>query len=194
MINEKTQFVDSYQKILELVPKNSVIAEIGVLKGELSEQIKKICKPRRLYLVDYWQEQDDDRFLYTPYNDGYQQTHDENYYDVLKKFLNEDNVKIIKSLSLFASKLFDKDYFDMIYIDGSKYYEDTLQDFETWFPLLKHDGIICGCNYENHEDKPYIEVKEAVEYFCRKNNLYINYITYEKNSCFSITKPKIKFF
>lgn len=38
--------------LLETLPKNAVVAELGVFAGEFSRQILSVCKPRRLYLVD----------------------------------------------------------------------------------------------------------------------------------------------
>ena len=40
MLNEKTQYFDTSKKILNLIPKNGIIAEIGVLRGEFSNKIK----------------------------------------------------------------------------------------------------------------------------------------------------------
>lgn len=194
MIHEKTQYVDTCKKILELVPKNSVIAEIGVLRGDFSEQIKKICSPRRLYLIDCWEKRDDIRFIYDPCNDGNEKTHEENYELILKKYMNEDNVKIIKAYSSFACKLFVKNYFDMVFIDASKYAEDVLEDFSLWYPLVKNQGFICGCNYENTEDEPFVEVKKAIDLFCKEHNVYLNYITFEKKSMFAISKPRLKMY
>jgi hypothetical protein len=40
--------------ILDLLPKESVGAELGVFTGMFSEQIVRIVNPKRLYLVDLW--------------------------------------------------------------------------------------------------------------------------------------------
>lgn len=194
MINEKTQYVTTCKKILEIVPKNGIIAEIGVLRGEFSEQIRKTCRPRRFYLIDFWQKQDDIRFLIDPCNDGDQMTHDENYKTVLKNYMNDDNIKIIKSSSSLASELFVKNYFDMVFIDASKYAEDVLEDFELWWPLIKTNGLICGSNYENTSDEPFVEVKQAMDLFCNKYGVFFNYITLDNRSMFAINKRKIKMY
>lgn len=194
MIHEKTQFVDTYKKILNLAPKDPIIAEIGVLRGDFSEQIRNICKPKKLYLIDCWQKQDDVRFVIDPCNDGDQMTHDENYKIVLEKYTNKDNIKIIKAFSTFAAKLFSRNYFDMVFIDASKYEEDVLSDLEAWWPLVKKNGMICGCNYENTEDDLFVEVKQATDLFCKNHNVYINHITSDKKSMFTILKPKLKMY
>ena len=39
-------------KLLEMLPKNGVVAELGVNKGEFSKQILDITQPKKLHLVD----------------------------------------------------------------------------------------------------------------------------------------------
>jgi hypothetical protein len=194
MLNEKTQYFDTSKKILNLIPKNGIIAEIGVLRGEFSSQINSLCSPKKLYLIDCWEEQDDEKYLLDTYNEGDEQTHEENYISVLNKFINKDNVKIIKAHSDFAIKLFDKNYFDMVYLDASKYHEDIMRDLDSWYPLIKYNGLLCCNNYENNEDKFSIQVNDAVNEFCIKNNLFITHMTFEKNSFFAILKPNLKLF
>lgn len=194
MLNEKTQYFDTSKKILNLIPKNGIIAEIGVLRGEFSNQINVSCNPKKLYLIDCWEEQDDEKYLLDTYNEGDEQTHEENYINVLKTFINKDNVKIIKANSDLASKLFDRNFFDMVYLDASKYHEDVTKDLDLWYPLVKYSGLLCCSNYENIEDKSSIQVNDAVNKFCIKNNLFISYMTFEKNSFFAISKPNLKLF
>jgi predicted O-methyltransferase YrrM len=37
--------------------------------------------------------------------------------------------------------------FDTIYIDGDHTYEGVLQDIESWYPMLREGGVICGHDY-----------------------------------------------
>jgi hypothetical protein len=47
------RFVESRLKILEYLPKNSVVAEVGTQYGYFAEQIMAIAKPKKLHLIDY---------------------------------------------------------------------------------------------------------------------------------------------
>jgi phospholipid N-methyltransferase len=47
------RFVESRLKILEYLPKNSVVAEVGTQYGHFAEKILAIAKPKKLHLIDY---------------------------------------------------------------------------------------------------------------------------------------------
>ena len=40
--------------LLEILPKNGVVAELGVDSGDFTEQIIKISNPKKIYLIDTW--------------------------------------------------------------------------------------------------------------------------------------------
>jgi hypothetical protein len=42
------------QMLLDL-PKNLIVAELGVFNGTFSESILKICEPSQLILIDLWE-------------------------------------------------------------------------------------------------------------------------------------------
>lgn len=42
------------ESLLKCLPKNAIVAEIGVDQGEFSQQILDICTPQKLHLVDAW--------------------------------------------------------------------------------------------------------------------------------------------
>lgn len=115
--------------IFDILPKNCICAEVGVWKGDFSQEILDHLNPQKLYLIDPW--------LYTPsYNESWyggaeaknQEDMDKIYRDVIEKFKNDSRVKILKMSSIEASKIFPNNYFDFVYIDSCHLYEYVKQD------------------------------------------------------------------
>ena len=52
-------FNNKREDLLRFLPKNAVVAEIGVAHGDFSAQILEQSSPERLYLIDPWVHQDD---------------------------------------------------------------------------------------------------------------------------------------
>ena len=66
---------------------------------------------------------------------------------------------IVKTTSLIASQLFDKEYFDLIFLDAGHQYQSVVEDIKAWFPLIKKDGFLTGHDYG---EKHYPGVEKAV--------------------------------
>lgn len=43
-----------WRALLQKMPSNGIVAEIGVSQGVFAEQILKITNPEKLYLIDAW--------------------------------------------------------------------------------------------------------------------------------------------
>jgi hypothetical protein len=46
-----------------------------------------------------------------------------------------------------GSKLFSDEYFDLVYIDASHWYDDVIFDIKTWLPKIKKGGYLTGHDY-----------------------------------------------
>ena len=53
----------------------------------------------------------------------------------------------MKKDSISASKCFEDEFFDIVYIDGSHEYEHVKADIEAWLPKVRKGGYICGDDY-----------------------------------------------
>lgn len=98
------------------------------------------------------------------------------YTDVCDKFVNKNNVEIIRKNSKEALESFPEGYFDWIYIDASHKYEDVLNNLELSRLKLKEDGIIAGDDYVNAVGKWNDDVIRAVNDFVKKYVLHIKSI------------------
>ena len=153
--------------VLEMMPKNAVCAEIGVLHGQFSTRILEITRPIKLYLID--------PYLFELYKtkqqvetglaeQAGQDDMDNRYICVYRKFEFEvltGEVSFIRAKSAAACRVFDKDFFDWIYIDGDHTVEGALADLRNYTPLVKSGGFITG----DDVNRPPFGVTEALELF-----------------------------
>ena len=103
------------EALLLLLPKEGVVAELGVYEGKFSEKIIEICKPKTLHLVDVW---DTVRFS---------QVKKELVAAKFAKEINKGSVQIQVVLSNKVVEQFKDDYFDWIFIDTDHSYKNTLE-------------------------------------------------------------------
>jgi hypothetical protein len=166
---ENAKLVSNRSELLKLMPKNSVIAEIGVDEGQFSKEIIKTTSPSKLHLVDAW-------------GSG---RYDSNKMDQVNILFADEmksgNVEIHHGLSTDVVEQFPDEYFDWIYIDTDHTYETTRKELELYAPKLKLGGIIAGHDYivGNWHGMFKYGVVEAVNEFSVKNNWEIIYLSTE---------------
>jgi hypothetical protein len=157
------------EQMLSLLPKNGVVAELGVDHGGFSQKILEINEPAKLHLVDVWQS---DRYP------------EKLFHEVSQKFQSEiktGRVEINRGLSTEVVKQFPEKYFDWIYIDTVHDFKITRQELEMYLPKMKVGGIIAGHDFIVGEiDVPWkYGVIEAVYDFCNSHHWEIIYLTME---------------
>lgn len=166
--------------LLEQLPKNGVVAEIGVDKGDFSSQILINNQPKKLHLIDIW---DSERY------------NQEKRKEVELKFEKEiisKNVVINLGYSTKVVDIFEDSYFDWIYIDTNHSYEMTKKELISYSPKIKEGGIIAGHDYTVGYWNGFFKfgVIEAVNEFCVCNDWEFVYLTMEnrEHSSFAIRK------
>lgn len=164
--------------LLKLLP-SGVCAEIGVAKGKFSQAILKTLNPKKLYLIDSWENFD---LGYMDYNMVDQQDHDNRYYSVVDKFKNFPNVEILRKRSVDGLLSFSNEFFDWVYIDADHSFEGCYNDLIHSHNKIKTDGYICGHDYLA-EDKVQegFGVNEAVHKFIEEFNYKLIFLTCEKD-------------
>ena len=160
--------------IISQINKNSVIAEVGVWKGEFSKKILDYCMPEKLFLIDPWLFDIKVRGC-APQVEGKeplnQKYFDQAYNETISKFANNLNVEIIKNTSLDSSKKFNNEYFDYIYIDAEHSYNAVKQDLNCWYPKLKKNGYMFGDDYHWREEDGTLSVEKAYQEFFEFNKI-----------------------
>ena len=152
-------------------------AEVGVQAGEYSRTIRSTWEGEELYLIDWWR--------YSPNYKDIANAPDEKqkelYLSVVKKFMDDHTVHILRKESIEASKQFSDEYFDWIYLDADHSYEGCLKDLKAWYPKLKKGGIFSGHDYfDGSYTGGIFGVKSAVDSFISDKE--VNIYTTEENT------------
>lgn len=172
--------VETRDDLLDILPKNSIGAELGVFKGQFSETILRVVKPSMLYLVDKFPKR-----ARSGDKDGknIEQVNLLEYYEsvLLPKYRDADNVTLIKGSTDLLSSL-DDDHLDWCYIDADHSFGGVTKDINLMKLKVKKGGWITGHDFTPRT----IGVLRAVEKFCDDNNLEIKYLTKDRCPSFAI--------
>lgn len=175
------------EQLLELMPKDSTCAELGVGKGKFSEQILKIAKPKLHYAVDLWGPIDTD-IQGTYYTD--QETWDKRFQEIQDKF-KDHNVKFVRDMTYNIGNFVEPKTFDWVYVDGDHTYDGCMKDLQAVKDLVKDNGMILGHDYRPAwSARPFWGVVESVNDFVAENNYFLTVVTTELYASYLITKSK----
>lgn len=160
------------QFLLDMLPKESVGAEIGVHLGDFSQKIIESISPKELHLIDPWEHQTSDRYKTAWYGGGAkggQTEMDDRYSSIFKRFdknIHAEQVKVRRGYSTDILQQFPDQYLDWVYIDGNHLYEYVKKDLELSLQKVKSGGYITGDDYT---DGGWWEggVKKAVDEFAK---------------------------
>lgn len=155
--------------LLGQMPKNGVVAELGVDQGDFSQKILNLCQPSKLHLVDFWG------------SERYNQNKRNRVETQFGKEIDNGTVEINLGLSTTVASTFPDNYFDWIYIDTDHSYKTTWEELNMYRLKMKPGGIIAGHDYiiGNWNGMVRYGVIEAVAEFCVKYNWELIHITME---------------
>lgn len=176
-----TRILVNRQELLKLMPKNAICAEIGVDKGEFSEEILRETSPQKLFLIDAWNDQ--------VYHNGLRDL-------VLKKFKNEITSGLIEIKIGYSTDVlsdFPDQFFDWIYLDTAHTYNITIAELNILKIKMKPGGIITGHDYVTGYWLGGFRygVIEAVHELCVKDNWELIYLTNETHQHRSFALRKL---
>ncbi len=173
--------------ILELLPKNSIAAEVGVLGGDWSEKIIKIVNPEKLVLIDSFYANDYPHFKRFTKN-----THKQ--YIETKFGILGSQVEIKQGISWNCLAEYPDNYFDWIYIDAAHDYKSVKQDLEQSYRVLKPTGVIIMNDYimfDKFTNKDY-GVIQATNEFMIDNNFEMLYFALHQDMFCDVVIKKIE--
>jgi len=173
-------FLNLYSFIVESSPENAKLVEVGSWLGKSSSymavEIANSNKNIDFYCVDTWKGS-------LEHSDNEMIIKDELYNNFLKNIEPvKEYIKPIRLSSEEASKTFNDESLDFIFIDAGHSYEDVYQDLRHWFPKLKNCGYFAGHDYS----AAWPGVEKAVQEWALENNLIVSLI---EESCWIVKKP-----
>jgi len=128
---------------LEYMPKNAVVAEIGVAYGDFSKQILTIMNPSKFYAIDYFH-QNDPFCEYFGRNDFKRDnmTHRQWYEHRFRDEIKCGVIETRQGMSWDCISEFPDEYFDYIYLDAAHDYNSVKRDIGAMEGKIKNGGFI----------------------------------------------------
>jgi hypothetical protein len=158
------KYYNTRTELLDLIPENSTILEIGVFKGDFSKEIINKTKFKKLFFVDIWQgeygsgDKDGNNHLIV-------ESMESVYISLYKQVLDNPDIHFIRMDSTnFLKNWYDK-YFDAIYVDGDHTEEMVYSDLVLSLDKIKNGGLLMGHDYGSCWG-----VTNAVTKFCKEYN------------------------
>lgn len=148
--------IETYRNLLNRVPENGVIAELGCFKGRSLASIAGIIKYKNIKVVAV------DTFAGSKSEGingaGFEVFKNQN---IKEEFLNNMEVfglapQVMDMSTHEASSYFEDNYFDLVFIDAEHTCEEVTQDIKDWLPKVKRGGLLVGHDFNFHG------VKEAL--------------------------------
>ena len=161
--NNPEKVVRQFDEFLsEFKDKPSTFLEIGSFEGMSTIwMLENILtnKESRLFCIDAWAEWTGDAFV--------------RFVENINKTGLKDKVRIVKGDSSEELRIFPKEYFDFIYVDGDHDERAVIKDAIGSFRVLKKGGIIAfddyllGIRYPNSPGSKAMNgsTKKAIDYF-----------------------------
>jgi len=167
-------YEELYSHLIDKASVNGKIVEVGCWKGKsiayLVVESANSNKNISIYAVDTWL--GSNIYEHNSDKDVQQNT----LYELFLSNISPVSHVItpMRMTSVEASKQFDDNSIDSIFIDANHEYKFVKEDIEAWYPKLKHSGIMCGHDYDGGPLSGHPGVRDAVHEFFGK----VNIITY----------------
>lgn len=175
-------------EVKQQLPSVETAVEIGVWRGDYSQQIINVLKPKTFYGVDPYELFEGMVSAPGPeYNT--QEDLDALASAVENRLQHLNQSVLLRMTSVDAVAHFEDESIDFVYIDGDHTYRAVVQDLAIWWPKLKKGGIMSGDDYiKSITGKGYpFGVIPAVNEFVQDNNLELS-VTKGANPSWWFTK------
>ena len=132
-------YQDVFDFLISKVPDDGVFVEGGAWLGSSSSYLCDKAQDRiNIYIVDTWKGSQDEL---TTYHALATQI---DIYPIFLDNMGDRKFTPIKKTSVEASKDFEDNSCDVVYIDMQHTYEAVSEDLKHWYPKVKNGGYIAG--------------------------------------------------
>jgi hypothetical protein len=126
-------------EIISMLNNNCTMVEVGCYQGESTLIWANSDKIIKIFAVDPWKD------FYDPNDVASQRGNMKDVENIFDENIKDySKIVKIKSTSVDASKNFDNNSLDFVYLDGSHIYKDVVDDIKHWYPKIKKNGFIAG--------------------------------------------------
>lgn len=146
-------FQGLYSQMVNEFEDGSHFVEVGSWKGRsasyMAVEIVNSKKIIKFDCVDTWEGSIEHLDVNSPhYERGLHE--DQNW--LFNQFLQNtssvsNQINPIRMTSVDATKLYDDESLDFVFIDASHEYDDVINDINSWYPKVKKGGYLCGHDY-----------------------------------------------
>jgi hypothetical protein len=177
---ENCQVLPNRISLLDQLPKDLIVAEVGVAFGKFSEEIWKRMRPRKFHLIDMWES---DRF-----SAGLK---------IVKQRFNEQlyagDVVIHQGFSTQMLESFPDGYLDFVYIDTTHAFDLTFKELVESSRKVSERGLIGGHDFctGNIVTPVVYGVIQACNRFCVEHDWRYKYLTLDTDGHFSFVLERI---
>lgn len=151
-----------------------VIVELGVYSGHTTKFLLRNCMCiTKYFAIDTWNVVPQNNGI----NYGKMAFYTQDFWDAMYNKVSQlashfPALQIIRSSSLKAYSLFQDAVMDLVYIDTTHTYSDTIKEITAWLPLVRKGGVIAGHDYGTGKRKGYA-VDLAVNAFFGSTNISV---------------------
>ena len=146
--------------LLDALPKNLFVVELGVFRGEFASELHTRLQPKALKLVDIWKGE-----FGSGDKDGNNHTVVKNmesvYREIADKYQNIPEVEVIRDTTISFLLACEDNSLDMVYVDADHSFQSVLTDLQLSLFKIKNGGILAGHDYIKNT-----QIAAAVDHFC----------------------------
>lgn len=169
------------EDLIREMPTRGTVAELGVDRGDFSEKIFEISKPKVLFLVDVWSSK------------RYSSREERAVRNRFEAEISSGQVEVCKESSLDFGVRQQPDSLDWVYIDTDHSFKTTLGELRALAPAVRPGGYICGHDFTwgNVRSGYRYGVVQAVATFMADNRWRLSHLSLESSSnwSFALQRP-----